>query len=254
VWLASAATVLAAFPRSRSCSPISLLSLPLADYLVAMSSPVAWAEACVEIGIRCGRCLGVACVHPHARRHRRRIVDTEQDYDVVPIQRVRLCDGKTYSLTPVVLWRGRATLPVVLEAGTVAIASGVERTWERQRATATWSPSRSTLGRWCARVRTLVLEVALPLLGAGMVDPERVALVSILTPEVLASWRRRTGRGLLERVAAAPPARTARVPKRGLHAPSAPPETGGERRPRGAWSRPSPRAPPRRRATGGDET
>lgn len=208
----------------------------------------------MEIGIRCTRCLGVACVRRHARRHRRRVVDAGQQYEDLPIQRVRLCDGKTHSLTPVVLWRGRATVGVVLEAATVALRSGVERAWEQQRTTAAWSPSRSTLGRWCARLRTQVLEIALPLLGERVVDLVPVPWASIITPELLARWRRTTGRGLLDRPAAAPRARTPRVPKPGRHAPPAPHEVGGEHRPRGAWSRPSPRAPPRGRAAGGDET
>jgi hypothetical protein len=216
---------------------ISLLSLPLADYRVAVDRAFSVADAAVDSGASCSRCGTAACAREHASYVRQWIVDRASVAERVPICRIVFCDGRTASLMPAVLWRGRGTISFVVDAVTLVWAIGLEAAWERLRSAGPWCPSRSTLGRWRQRVRA-VLAVSAALLA------RRVELPELAAGDILLSLRRATGRGALDRLPAPAPRRPARRIA-GRLAPAPPPETGGPRRPRGAWSRAAPRGPPR---------
>ena len=208
---------------------------------------------------RCGSSPG--CARAHAWRHRGPVRDlaAHRVFADVPVLRVVFCTGATASLMPAALWRGRSTIASVVAAAGQLLAHGLERghDWVRVQIPGGPGVSRSTLGRWREAVVPRVSAAALALVGLppgndghSCAEPvERMArLAAALTPRVLAGFRARFGRAVLD-LARSP--RAARVPRTpappipGRLAPAPPPATGGPHLPRGARSRSRPRGPPR---------
>ena len=74
-------------------------------------------------------------------------------FENVPILRVIFCDGLTKSLPPVELWRGKATIPSVLEVTSVAFKEGMGEAlqWVVSVGDGEEPVSERTLGRWLKR-------------------------------------------------------------------------------------------------------
>ncbi len=127
----------------------------------------------------------------------------------VPVLRVMFCTGATISLMPAALWRGRSTIASVVAAAGQLLAHGLERghDWVRVQIPGGPGVSRSTLGRWREAVVPRVSAAALALValppgadGQSCAEPvERMArLAAALTPRVLAGFRARFGRAVLD--------------------------------------------------------
>jgi len=213
-----------------------------------------------DSGVSCPRC-GAAprCARAHAWRHRRRVRDLAAGrvFADVPVVRVVLCTGATISLMPAALWRGRSTIASVVTAVGHVLADGIEAgpDWVRIQVHGEPGVSRSTLGRWRDKVLPRVSAAALAVVephptedwSRAAVAARMALLGGVLTLAVLASFRTRCGRAVLDRPAprsSAAPRRSVR-PIPGRLFPAPPPATGGPRLRRGTWSHATPRGPPR---------
>lgn len=239
---------------------ISLLGLDLKDYLAALPEGGAELAGCVEeSGLACDRCGSGRCARPHAWRRRKKVTDlsTGAVFENVPIRRILFCTGRTASLVPAELWRGRFTLPSVLETGVHLLRDGLPATYDW-----TWdagvdgSPvSPRTLRRWRQWIGKRVLAAAGPwwAQATGLTRSDAVplaaqleALLVKLSSLLLLAFRAAFGRALLDKAIArrAVPRRRAR-PIPGRHPPAPPPDPPPPIRRRGAWcSRRSRRSPP----------
>lgn len=211
-----------------------------------------------ESGLRCGGCGGCGCGRRHAVRHRKRITDmsTGAVFEQVPIVRVRFCDGKTASLMPAVLWRGRFVVDSVVETVVHVLRDGTEAAYDWTWAAGTGEAvvSRRTLGRWCDLVQRRLIGSALSWLGPHLslawsstadTASQLESFLDQLTAPVLVGFRAATGRAVLDKPQPRrdpPRSRARRVLGRHDSTPS--PNPPSEWRRRGAWSRPRPRDPP----------
>ena len=215
-------------------------------------------EAC---GLRCGKCGTSRCARPHAVRFRKLITDlvTGEVFQNLPIRRVLFCDGSTGSLFPAEIWRGRFTISSVLEAVVRVHRDGIEATseWAMLGGPGDEMVSDRTLRRWREVVRTRLVGSAFswlgPQLGLSWSDHTPVAtqletLLDQVTEPVLAGFRALTGRAVLDKPSANPPAPARSTARRvpGRLAADPPPITPSPTRPRGAWSRLRRRESPRR--------
>ena len=216
----------------------------------------------LESGASCSRCgTAPACARVHAWRHRRPVRDLAAGrlFSDVPVLRVVFCSGATISLMPAALWRGRSTIESVVTAVGQVLTHGLERghDWVRAQIQGESGVSRSTLGRWRDDVVPRVSAAALAVVEPRPPDDwsfcaepaERtVRLGAALTLPMLAGFRRRFGRAVLDLPQLPRSSRSPRTAARriaGRLAPAPPPEMGGPRLPRGAWSGSRPRGPPR---------
>lgn len=212
-------------------------------------------------GLRCGRCGDGRCARPHGVRLRKRITDlsTGEVFEHLPIRRLLFCDGRTGSLVPAEVWRGRCTIGSVLEAVVRVHRDGVEATgeWALLGGTGEEMVSDRTLRRWREVVRTRLIGSAFswfgPQLGLSWSDHAPVAtqletLLDRMTAPLLAGFRAATGRAVLDPPSANPPFPTRSTARRvsGRLAPDPPPITPSPTPRRGAWSRLRRRDPPRR--------
>lgn len=215
----------------------------------------------------CTRCGTGGCAQPHAWRHRKRVTDlsTGDVFERLPIRRIVFCDGKTVSLQPAELWRGRFTVTSVVETGVHVFRDGVRGAYEW-----CWAGGRDgspvsvrTLGRWAKIIRERLIGSALSFLGPRLSfswssregeASQLECLLERLTPETLIGFRTHFGRALLDRNTA-----TRSVSARRFSAPRvqgrlsrpAPHETPRPLHPRGTWSRPQTRrGPPENRPEG----
>jgi hypothetical protein len=194
-------------------------------------------------------------------RYRKLITDltTGEVFRNLPIRRVIFCDGTTASLFPAEVWRGRSTVSSVLEAVVRVHRDGIEAAgeWALFAGTGDEMVSDRTLRRWCEMVRTRLIGSAFSWLGPQLdlswsdhrpVATQLETFLDRVTGPLLAGFRALTGRAVLDKPSPSPlsPTRSAarRVP--GRLAPDPPPITSSPTRPRGAWSRPERREPPRR--------
>ena len=133
-------------------------------------------------------------------------------FRAVPIRRVRFCDGHTASLVPAELWRGRCTIPSVLETVVHVVRDGVEAAceWTSHAGHGEELVSPRTLERWRALTRQRVVGGALawllPRTGASwsatrLEAPQLEALLHHVTGSLLAAFRATFGRGLLDLLA-----------------------------------------------------
>jgi hypothetical protein len=165
-------------------------------------------------GPTCTRCDSPRCARPHGFRHRKQITDlsTGAVFRAVPIRRVRFCDGRTASLVPAELWRGRCTITSVLETVVRVVRDGLAAAceWTLQAGPGEELVSPRTLQRWRALVRRRVVGGALawllPRTGASWSEsrpeaPQLDAVLQRLTGALLAAFRATFGRGLLDLVA-----------------------------------------------------
>jgi len=190
--------------------------------------------------------------------YRDRVVDlsTGDVFEKLPIQRVILCDGRTRSLLPAELWRGRFTVSSVLETTSRVLRDGVEAAYDW-----TWAAGRGeqvvsqrTLGRWREVVRKRLVGSALawlgPHLGFAWSDVQDAAtqldtLLDPMTGTVLSAFRAAFGHAVLDKPKrASSPTRSIRRRIPGRLAPTSPHKTPSPIRPRGAWSRHRRRGPP----------
>lgn len=240
---------------------ISLLALELPDYLQALGQGCAGARDLIEeAGLRCARCGSGRCARPHGWRHRKKITDlsTGAVVENLPILRVRFCTGRTVSLMPGELWRGRFTITSVLEAVVHVVGEGVDRACEWAWAAGTGEAivSESSLRRWHRIVRERLIGSALswlaPHIGLTGAPIHHEAdqletLLAKITGALLVLFRCVFERGLLDRASSSRQTRTAhRSAPRGVgrHAPAPPPDPPRTLLPRGAWWQRRPRGPP----------
>ena len=212
-----------------------------------------------ESGLACDRCGSGRCARPHAWRHRKKVTDLSDGavFENLPIRRIIFCSRRTASLVPAELWRGRFTLPSVLETGVHLLRDGLptayDWTWD---AGVDGSPvSPRTLRRWRDWILRRVLgsawawlagETELTAAGATSAAARLEALLAKLTSLLLLAFRAACGRAPLDKAIArrALPPRRAR-PLPGRHGPAPPPDPPRTLRRRGAWcSRRSRRSPP----------
>lgn len=212
-----------------------------------------------ESGLACDRCGSGRCARPHAWRHRKQVIDLSDGavFQRLPIRRIIFCTGRTASLVPAELWRGRFTLPSVLETGVHLLRDGLpaayDWTWD---AGVDGSPvSPRTLRRWRDWILRRVLgsawawlagETDLTAAGATPAAERLEALLAKLTSLLLLAFRAACGRALLDKAIAGqalPRWRARPIP--GRHPPTPPPDPPRTLRLRGAWcSRRSRRSPP----------
>jgi hypothetical protein len=106
-------------------------------------------------GLVCPRCHSADCARYHGTWFRKRIVDLcrGEVFENVPIVRLKFCTGRSKSMFPAELWRGRATVSSVLEAVSDALGGGVEHALQRVVAAGDGhdSVSERTLRRWIRR-------------------------------------------------------------------------------------------------------
>ena len=211
-----------------------------------------------ESGLLCGACGGSGCGVRHGLRHRKRVTDvsTGAVFDHVPIVRVRFCSGKTVSLMPAGVWRGRFVVDSVLETVVHVLRDGLEPAYDW-----TWAASmgeavvsRRTLGRWRDIVHARVIGSALTWLGPHLpivwssradTATQLASLLDQLTAPVLVEFRAATGHAVLDKSQQPPDpprSRARRLLDRQVSTPS--PNPPSELRRRGAWSRPRRRDPP----------
>ncbi len=165
-------------------------------------------------GLVCTRCGSGRCARPHGFRHRKQVTDlsTGDVFRRVPIRRVRFCSGRTASLVPAELWRGRFTLSSVLETVVHGVRDGIEAAceWTAHAGHGEEIVSPRTLERWRTLVRQRVVGAALawllPATGASWsaTQPEARQLEAVMgriTGSLLATFRSTFGRGLLDTVA-----------------------------------------------------
>jgi len=211
-----------------------------------------------ESGLLCGACGGCGCGVRHGLRHRKRVTDVSSGavFDAVPILRVRFCNGKTVSLMPATVWRGRFVVDSVLETVVHVLRDGLETAYDW-----TWAASmgeavvsRRTLGRWRDIVHARVIGSALTWLGPHLsivwsntadTATQLASLLDQLTAPVLVEFRAATGHAVLDKSQQPPDpprSRARRLLDRQVSTPS--PNPPSELRRRGAWSRPRRRDPP----------
>jgi len=175
----------------------------------------AWVPVVAAAGAICTRCGSTRCARPHGFRHRKQVTDlsTGAVFRVVPIRRVRFCDGHTASLVPSELWRGRFTVTSVLETVVHVLRDGIATACE-------WTVhagvdgeeivSPRTLQRWRAVVQQRVIQAALgwllPATGASWSQTRPAAsqletLLEQITGPLLMAFRATFGRGLLDPLA-----------------------------------------------------
>jgi hypothetical protein len=181
----------------------------------------AWEPVVAMAGAVCERCGSGRCARPHGFRHRKRVTDlsTGAVFRALPIRRVRFCDGHTASLVPAELWRGRFTIPSVLETVVQVLREELV--------------SPRTLERWRSLIRRRVVGGALawllPRTGASWSETrpqasQLEALLGRITGPLLATFRARFGRGLLDLLARRRARRNAaRRARAAPHDPSRPP-------------------------------
>ena len=188
-------------------------------------------------GAICTRCDSPRCARPHGVRHRKQVTDlsTGAVFRAVPIRRVRFCDGHTASLVPAELWRGRCTIPSVLETVVHVVRDGLAAAceWTGLAGTGEEVVSPRTLERWRALTRQRVVGGALawllPRTGASwsatrLEAPQLEALLHHVTGSLLAAFRATFGRGLLDTLARRGARReAARRARAAPHDPSRPP-------------------------------
>jgi hypothetical protein len=188
-------------------------------------------------GVVCTRCGTARCARPHGFRHRKRVIDlsTGDVFHAVPIRRVRFCDGRTASLVPAELWRGRCTITAVLETVVHAVRDGIAAAseWTSHAGHGEELVSPRTLERWRTLIRQHLVGGALawllPQIGASWSKtrpeaPQLDAVLGRLTGSLLATFRATFGRGLLDLVARSGTRRNAaRRARAASHDPSRPP-------------------------------
>lgn len=188
-------------------------------------------------GVTCTRCGSPRCARPHGFRHRKRVTDLSSGavFRAVPIRRVRFCDGRTASLVPAELWRGRFTITSVIETVVHVVRDGIAAAcdWTAQAGQGDELVSPRTLERWRSLVRQRVVGGALawllPETGAAWSKtrpepPQLEAVLGRLTGSLLATFRATFGRGLLDLVARSRVRRNAaRRARTASHDPSRPP-------------------------------
>ena len=165
-------------------------------------------------GAVCTRCGSARCVRPHGFRHRKQVTDlsTGDVFHAVPIRRVRFCSGRTASLVPAELWRGRFTISSVLETVVHVLRDGIATAcdWTVQAGDGEEVVSPRTLERWRAVVRQRVVRAALawllPKTGGSWSQtrpeaPQLEAVTRRITGSLLMAFRATFGRGLLDAVA-----------------------------------------------------
>jgi len=165
-------------------------------------------------GAVCRRCGSTRCARPHGFRYRKQVTDlsTGAVFRVVPIRRVRFCSGRTASLVPAELWRGRFTIPSVIETVVHVVRDGIAAAceWTVQAGHGEELVSPRTLERWRALIRQRVVGGALawllPQTGASWSEtrpeaPQLEAVMRSLTGSLLAAFRATFGRGLLDLLA-----------------------------------------------------
>jgi hypothetical protein len=165
-------------------------------------------------GASCTRCGSPRCARPHGFRHRKQVTDlsTGAVFRAVPIRRVRFCSGRTASLVPAELWRGRFTITSVLETVVHVVRDGIEAAceWASHAGHGEELVSPRTLERWRSLIRQRLVGGALvwllPKTGASWSEtrpeaPQLDAVMSSLTGSLLAAFRATFGRGLLDLMA-----------------------------------------------------
>jgi len=199
----------------------------------------AWAPVVATAGAVCRRCGSARCARPHGFRHRKQVTDlsTGAVFRALPIRRVRFCSGRTASLVPAELWRGRFTIPSVLETVVHVVRDGIEVAceWTSHAGHGEELVSPRTLERWRALIRQRVVGGALawllPKTGASwsatrLEAPQLDAVMRSLTGSLLAAFRATFGRGLLDILARRGARREAARRARGApHDPSCPGST-----------------------------
>ena len=185
-------------------------------------------------GLTCTRCGSVRCARPHGFRHRKQVTDlsTGAVFHAVPIRRVRFCSGRTASLVPAELWRGRFTITAVLETVVHVLRDGIAAAceWAGHAGQGEELVSPRTLERWRSLIRQRVVGGALawllPKTGASWSAtrpqaPQLEAVMGSLTGSLLAAFRASFGRGLLDLLARSRKRREAAQRARGApHDPS----------------------------------
>lgn len=216
------------------------------------------AAVVAESGRCCNRCGTGSCASRHDTWYRKRITDlgTGEVFETVPILRVEFCDGKTASLIPAELWRGRCTVGSVLETVVRVLRDGVPDAyeWTWMGGTGEEVVSRRTVGRWRHLVLGRLVGSAFswlgPRLGVSWSDALDAAsqldsLLDHLTPTVLLGFRVASGHAVLDKPRL--PRKPQRSPSRrvaGRLAGTSPHNVPSPRRRRGAWSRSPSRGPP----------
>ena len=134
---------------------------------------------------------------------------TGEVFRAVPIRRVRFCSGQTTSLVPAELWRGRFTIPSVLETVVHVVRDGIAAAceWTGHAGHGEEVVSPRTLQRWRALVRGRLVGAALawllPKTGGSWSEnrpeaPQLDGLVGAISGSLLAAFRATFGRGLLD--------------------------------------------------------
>lgn len=238
---------------------ISVLGLDLAGYVGVMRRGQFDLPALIaESGLLCGRCGICACARRHAMRYRKLVADvsTGAVFEQVPILRVLFCSGKTASLMPAVLWRGRFVVDSVVETVVHVLRDGTEAAYDWTWAGGTGEAvvSRRTLGRWCDLVRTRLIGSALVWLGPRLsivwsstadTASQLESFLDQLTEPVLVGFRAATGRAVLDKpTPKRDPSRSRARRILGRHDSISSPNPPSEWQRRGAWSRSRPRDPP----------
>jgi len=222
-----------------------------------------------EAGVRCPRCGDGSCAGPHATRYRKRVRDlsTGEVFTDLPILRVRFCEGKTASLMPADLWRGRTTVTTVVEAVIRVVGKGTcaALEWTGIASRDGHEVSERTLRRWRDEVvRGRLVGSALAVLGpqvgffwsgSGDEAGQLKLLLGLLSLPVLLAFRAEAGHSVLDRPARpAPRSRSATRPIAGRLAPAPPHDPPSSIRARGLWSPQNRRGPPRRSPKGGSRS
>jgi len=196
-------------------------------------------------GIRCPGCGTGTCAAFHAWRRRKRVTDlsTGEVFRDLPVGRVKFCTGRTLSLLPGPLWRGRYTIPSVLKAFLDVVQDGVEAACVQASAAGDGEElvSPRTLYRWKGLVRQRLIGAALswilPRVGGSWSRsrpevPQLKALLPRITNSLLAAFRTTFGRGVFDIV---PRSRSRQDPER--RAPSVSHDPSCERKAGSARSR-----------------
>lgn len=211
-----------------------------------------------ESGVCCGSCDRGTCARVHAWRYRKRITDlsTGDVFDQLPILRVMFCDGKTASLLPAEVWRGRFTVSSVFETVVHVLRDGIEEAWEWTLYAGTGESmvSRRSLRRWRGSVHSRVIASALSWLGPSLniswsssedIASQLTRLLEKLTGKILVAFRGIFGYAVLDKPQA-PRLHTGSSPRRvaGRLLPAEPPNPPSSVQRRGTWSSHNRRGPP----------
>lgn len=213
-----------------------------------------------EANPRCERCESASCVRAHSWRYRKPVTDlsTGAVSETIPILRIRFCSGRTASLVPGELWRGRFTITSVVEAVVHVLREGVEKACEWAWAAGPGEPvvSKSSLRRWKGIVRTRLVGSALNWLGpqtetGWSAAKDEAAQLEVLlgktTTLLLARFRCLFWRGLLDQPSAPRPPRpshTSAPREAGRHDPTPSPDSTRRVLPRGSSLLRRSRGPP----------